>query len=357
MTLDAWIDVLRDVMKEKPWAWTIFLVYILLTSYMIINLLIATICESTSHLVENRDKDEEQKNKTVDREMKKLQLSLYKMHEDICTKLGLDAKDSKRTSQLYLSDDESLESETMSDDVNIHATLRNTLVGGVSSNSKETTKPEGPLANFRFKCGLFINNDYIQLMIMALIISNSVMLVVATFDFENNSLQDTFDYIDKAFLAIFTFEITLQFIYQGWKMFTNAWHVFDLVVVAVSWPLDGLVAFRAFRVVRIVRLFPKFKSLREVIAIFVKSLQSLAGLLCMLLVIFYTFAVVFTALFKDENLSEGYEGFFDRLDKTLLTLFQIMTVCIESNYDIKSIHPYIHVSRTNLRNIHSFCII
>ena len=29
LTLDAWIDVTRDVMRQKPWAWTLFLVYVL----------------------------------------------------------------------------------------------------------------------------------------------------------------------------------------------------------------------------------------------------------------------------------------------------------------------------------------
>ncbi len=349
MTLDAWIDVLRDVMEQKPWAWTIFLVYVILTSFVVTNLLIATICESTSDLVENHDLEEEEKNRSIDREMKKLQLSLHEMHQDIRTKLGMDAKDyySERTSQLWLSDDKLVGSdETMgnndNNDMSIHTTLRDTLVGEAPSNSQEITKPQGPLANFRFKCGLFINHDYTQLFIMALIVSNSLLMVVATYDFsdgnsdgdsasedENNtSVQDIFNYIDQVFLAIFTLETVLQLIYHGWKLFTDPWLVFDFVLVVTSWPLSEFVALRAFRVARIIRLFPKIKSLRDLVETLAKSLQGLTGVFWMLVIIFYTFAVVFTVLFKDEDLSEGYEGFFDRLDKSFLTLFQIMTVRI-----------------------------
>lgn len=46
MTLDNWTDVARQVMEYQPWAFVAFFVFILFSSFFIVNLVVAVICES-----------------------------------------------------------------------------------------------------------------------------------------------------------------------------------------------------------------------------------------------------------------------------------------------------------------------
>lgn len=50
MTFDAWADVTREVMLTYPWAWFLFIVYIILTAFIIVNLIIAVICDAIAAL-------------------------------------------------------------------------------------------------------------------------------------------------------------------------------------------------------------------------------------------------------------------------------------------------------------------
>jgi voltage-gated sodium channel len=43
MTGEAWSDVARTVMAQEPWAWVFFVVYILISSFMVLNLFIAVV--------------------------------------------------------------------------------------------------------------------------------------------------------------------------------------------------------------------------------------------------------------------------------------------------------------------------
>lgn len=50
MTFDAWADVTREVMETYAWAWIIFIVYIILSAFIIVNLIIAVICDAIAAL-------------------------------------------------------------------------------------------------------------------------------------------------------------------------------------------------------------------------------------------------------------------------------------------------------------------
>jgi hypothetical protein len=67
------------------------------------------------------------------------------------------------------------------------------------------------------------------------------------------------------FLSIFTVELGLQFIYYGWRLFFDGWLVFDLVIIVLSWALQGGQIARAFRIFRALRLITRIAVLRNLV--------------------------------------------------------------------------------------------
>ena len=57
MTLDGWSDVTKEVMAEYPWAWMPISVFIVVSSFVVINLFIAVICDSVAE-VQRRDMEQ-----------------------------------------------------------------------------------------------------------------------------------------------------------------------------------------------------------------------------------------------------------------------------------------------------------
>lgn len=53
MTLDAWADVARDVMAVYPWAWVPFIAFVIISGFIVVNLIIAVICDAISALHED----------------------------------------------------------------------------------------------------------------------------------------------------------------------------------------------------------------------------------------------------------------------------------------------------------------
>lgn len=67
MTLEGWPDVARRVMQELPWAWAFFLVYILVSTFAVLNLFIAVMVNAMQSQVEH---DQEQSRADQMREMR-----------------------------------------------------------------------------------------------------------------------------------------------------------------------------------------------------------------------------------------------------------------------------------------------
>jgi len=53
MTLDAWADIARQVINEIKWAWLPFLVFVTISGFIVVNLIIAVICDAISALHED----------------------------------------------------------------------------------------------------------------------------------------------------------------------------------------------------------------------------------------------------------------------------------------------------------------
>lgn len=53
MTLDAWADVAREVINVYNWAWLPFLIFVTISGFIVVNLIIAVICDAVSALNED----------------------------------------------------------------------------------------------------------------------------------------------------------------------------------------------------------------------------------------------------------------------------------------------------------------
>ncbi len=56
MTLDNWADIAREVMAVHSWAWLPFVVFVIVTGFVVVNLIIAVICDAISALHDDEKK-------------------------------------------------------------------------------------------------------------------------------------------------------------------------------------------------------------------------------------------------------------------------------------------------------------
>ena len=55
MTLDDWANIVKPAMEHKPWSWLFFMPFILIATFVVLNLFIGVIVESIQTLREGRD--------------------------------------------------------------------------------------------------------------------------------------------------------------------------------------------------------------------------------------------------------------------------------------------------------------
>jgi len=188
------------------------------------------------------------------------------------------------------------------------------------------------LLQFRRTCGSFVNNEWFQFFMTFLIMVNAIILGALTFDGIQNDATalKVLEGLDLAILVVFTLEVVLHFIYLGpLELIQHSWLVFDTLVVAISWAFLGssLSVLRSLRIFRVVTLVSRWDSLRTLFEAVGSTIPKMASIWMALLILYYIFAVLFTTLFHGLY-EDGYLGddYFGRLDKTFVTLFQVMTL-------------------------------
>ena len=100
-------------------------------------------------------------------------------------------------------------------------------------------------------------------------------------------------------------------------------NIFDFIIVGISFvPSVGwLTVLRSMRVLRVLRLISGLPRLRLIVQSLLLSLPSIGWITLLMLVIFYTFAVMATKLF-----GPTFPDWFGTIGATFFTLFQIMTL-------------------------------
>jgi len=229
------------------------------------------------------------------------------------------------------------------EDDDVNAVFNNVAAAHTATSPKETAqhkeiKDDHPrvtislrrrVRRFRNWIGELVNNDRVQLFSVFLIVMNAIIMGIGTFDFvmENPNVDKAWEQMDQVFLILFTVELSMQFIYHGPNLFADGWLVFDFLVVVFSWSLESLQIVRAFRIFRAFRLVTRLTVLKNLIVALIAVGPSMVAIISLLLLILYIYAVMCTVLFKDLY-EQGVtnEDYFGRLDTTLFTLFQMMTL-------------------------------
>ena len=166
--------------------------------------------------------------------------------------------------------------------------------------------------------------------ILCLIIINSIMMGIATFPFvkDDSDLLYKFDLVDQIFLIIFTVESAMQLLYFGPRgFFRDGFRVFDLLIVILSWAMDGTQVIRAFRIFRASRLITRIETMRNLLLAIISVLPKMTAIFLLLMLMFFIFGVMFTTLYGgmylDRELTWPY---FESLFQSFFTLFQMMTM-------------------------------
>lgn len=159
--------------------------------------------------------------------------------------------------------------------------------------------------------------------ILVLIILNAILLGLETSKSVMADWGTLLVTLDHAMLTVFVIELLLRMYAWRGQFFTDAWSIFDFVVVVIALvPASGPFAvLRALRVLRVLRLLTIVPSMRRVVAALLGALPGLGSIATLLLLVYYVFAVIATKLF-----GESFPDWFGSIGSSLYTLFQVMTL-------------------------------
>ena len=195
-----------------------------------------------------------------------------------------------------------------------------------SKKKEEPQKPNSILVfinGIRKICGLIVNFFLVQNLILLMIVVNSIMMGIATYDFVDNNpkIDAAFAQVDYVFLIIFTVELCLNFVHLTYKLFLDGWLLFDFITIVLSWSFSNFQVIRSFRVFRAFRLVNKIKVLRTLVNALLTTLPKMGAIISLMVLILFIFAVMFTSLFQEKDAEN-----FRNLQTTTFTLFQMMTL-------------------------------
>lgn len=146
-------------------------------------------------------------------------------------------------------------------------------------------KPDTDLWRYYDKCemvrktvskyaGFIVNDQGFQILMVMLILLNSLLIGISTFDFieDNPRAKNAFETMDLAFLIVFTVELCAQFLHHGYNLFFDGWLIFDLLIVITSWTLESIsvlrtLRLRSFRIFRAFRLTTRIRALKRLVLV------------------------------------------------------------------------------------------
>lgn len=182
------------------------------------------------------------------------------------------------------------------------------------------TKPE---IGMRDRARAFVERDAVRNTILGVIIFNAITLGLSTSSTVTDQIGGLLSVIDRTVLAVFVAELALKLFAYGWRFFTSAWNIFDLLVVSVGLLPDkqGLSALRGLRVVRALRLLSVVPQMRSVVQALLDALPGMGAVIVMLSIVYYVFAVMATLMY-----GPFFDEWFGTLGRSMYSLFQIMTL-------------------------------
>eukprot|EP00435_Cladocopium_sp_Y103_P003788 s2211_g1.t1 len=199
---------------------------------------------------------------------------------------------------------------------------RKSMYGDGLARSNSERLREGGI---RSVAGAIVDSAFVTYGVMLLVFVHAVLLGVEV-DAMANALQGQttvpqwFSLVNLLIVCIFVLEVLLKFIYLGCRTFwcgmDHGWNAFDFFIVALSvvdvcldywskwqfevwdkirvWRTIRLV--RALRSIRIIRIFRYIHALRTLVVSIAATLSSLFWTLALLVMVFYSFAIILTEI-------------------------------------------------------------
>ncbi|KAM6101672.1 sodium channel protein type 5 subunit alpha-like [Theristicus caerulescens] len=207
-------------------------------------------------------------------------------------------------------------------------------------------KPQKPIPRplNRYQGFLFdiVTCQAFDVVIMILICLNMITMMVETYE-QSKTKTNILNKINILFVAIFTAECALKLVALRQYYFSNAWNIFDLVVVIMSLTaslLSGIgKAFEQFlpptlfrvirlaRIGRILRLIRAAKGIRTLLFALMMSLPALFNIGLLLFLVMFIYAIFGMANFAYVKMEDGIDDIFNfqTFANSMLCLFQITT--------------------------------
>lgn len=204
---------------------------------------------------------------------------------------------------------------------------------------------DGLLQWFRLTTGKIVRSQVFKRATFATILINSALMGIVTLD-EMQGHQAALTLMNRLinlFRALFTVELFLDFAHYQKDAIFMGWIMFDVLIILLSWTVSiSFLVMRSFRLIRSLRKASKFFELNLLVKAILKVTNKMAGVVVLVILVFYTFAVIFTGLYQDVNEWNAEENYFENLSKSTLTLFQIMTLDGWSDIakDLMEVHPW-----------------
>lgn len=179
------------------------------------------------------------------------------------------------------------------------------------------------VAERREAIGEWVDSLRVQRVVVALILFNAILLGIEAMPDIAAGFGPWLGWLEAIVVAVFVVEIGLRWFARGWAFFRSGWNVFDVAVVGIALvPASGpLAVLRTLRVLRVLRLLSTIKRLRFLVESLLEAIPSIGWIALLLFLVFYVFAVMGTALF-----GASFPDWFGSLDRSLFTLFQVMTL-------------------------------
>jgi voltage-gated sodium channel len=161
------------------------------------------------------------------------------------------------------------------------------------------------------------------------VFANSIVLGAITAVPEHTPLAAQLDHVDSALLALLVLDLVMCVAVKRRAVLHSGWDLFDISVTLISVvpAVDMLSAFRVLRVIRVLRLISFVPNGRAMVDALLGALRNMATAFVVLGVVFYSFVVITTNLFRDVD-----PRHYGTLGHSAAHLYTIM-VSLGSNLD------------------------
>nr|XP_041570205.1 sodium channel protein type 5 subunit alpha [Taeniopygia guttata] len=209
--------------------------------------------------------------------------------------------------------------------------------------SKKPQKPiPRPLNRYQGFLFNIVTSQMFDVVIMGLICLNMITMMVETYE-QSETKTNILSKINILFVTIFTAECVLKLLALRQYYFSNAWNIFDLVVVIMSLvalllssigkafehflPPTLFRVIRLARIGRILRLIRGAKGIRTLLFALMMSLPALFNIGLLLFLVMFIYAIFGMANFAYVKMEDGIDDMFNfqTFANSMLCLFQITT--------------------------------